>query len=354
MKKWIAGALAAVFLLAACSPQQEKAKERYAGTFYDTFDTVVQLVAYTETEEEFNEYFDALKEIFQELHKEYDNYNRYEGINNIYTINEMAGKEPVPVSDSILDLLEVSRDYYSTYSTKTDISNGALFKVWHDYREDEENPQVPAEEELREAAAHSGMEHIVVDRNAGTVYIDDARVQIDVGAVAKGYATEVAAKKLEEMGLVSGILNSGGNVRTIGKPTDDRNRWGIGIQNPDYLLGKSSEENIEVVYVAGKSVVTSGDYQRFYTVDGKTYHHLIDPDTHYPADYFRAVSIVADDSGLADFLSTAIFLMDYEQGKALIDSIEGAEALWVMKDGEVQYTEGMEKIAYSKGAHATD
>lgn len=355
MKKILAGTLAAVLLFSACKPETEPAAtEKFSGSFYGTFDTVVQLVGYTETQEQFDAYLAALKEDFEGYHKEFDNYHSYDGINNIYTVNQMAGKEPVKVNEPILDLLEITRERYAEVSDKTDVSNGALFAVWHDYREQEDNPSVPATEELQEAASHSGMEHIVVDRDAGTVYIDDPQVQIDLGAVAKGYATERAAKKLEEMGLTSGIVNSGGNVRTIGKPADERDRWGIGIQNPAYLLGESSEENIEVVYVADQSVVTSGDYQRFYTVDGVTYHHLIDPETLFPADHFRAVSIVTDDSGLADFLSTAIFLMEYEEGKALIDSIDGAEALWVMKDGEVRFTEGMKQIAYSQGAHATD
>lgn len=350
----MAGVLAGALLLTACTPQaKEEEKTKHTGSFFGTFDTVVQLVGYTDTQEEFDGYLKALEEEFQALHKEYDNYKSYEGMNNIRTVNLNAGKEPVKVNDPIIDLIEITRERYETVSTKTDISNGALYGVWHDYRE-MENPTVPDEAELKEAAMHSGMEHIIVDRDAGTVFIDDPLVQIDLGAVAKGYATELAAQKLESMGLVSGIVNSGGNVRTIGTPSDERDRWGIGIQNPDYLMGLSPEENVEVVYVTEQSVVTSGDYQRFYVVDGVTYHHLIDPDTLYPAQYFRAVSVVTKDSGLADFLSTAVFLMDYEEGRALIDSIEGAEALWVMKDGTVQYTEGMEKIAYSKGAHATD
>ena len=135
---------------------------------------------------------------------------------------------------------------------------------------------------------------------------------------------------------------------------DGRDRWGIGIQHPDYLLGKTSEENIEVVFVANQSVVTSGDYQRFYTVDGKTYHHLIDPETHMPADRFRSVSIVTEDSGFADFLSTAVFLMSYEEGRALVESLDGVEALWVLPDLTLQATEGMQAISHSHGGSAND
>ena len=357
-KKWVFG-LVLLLLLSACTQPQgdtqaPEEQTRYTGTFYDTFDTVVQLVAYTETEEEFNTYLQILKEQFTALHQDFDKYHAYEGVNNVYTINENAGVAPVTVNPSIIDLIERTKERYETISAKTDISNGALYEVWHLYREDTENPQVPSDEELQAAAAHSGMEHIIVDKAAGTVYIDDKDIRLDLGAVAKGYATEMGAQALKEAGLTAGIINSGGNVRTIGKPADERDRWGIGIQNPDYLMGKSSEENAEVVFVADQSVVTSGDYQRFYTVDGQVYHHLIDPDTRYPADRFRAVSIVTEDSGLADFLSTAVFLLEYEEGRALVESIEGTEALWILKDGSLQYTAGMEDMSYSKGADATD
>lgn len=349
----MAGLVAAALLFAGCTSQTETEMERFSGSFYDTFDTVVQLVAFAEDQEAFDEYMEALKTRFTALHKEFDNYNAYDGVNNIYTVNEKAGQEPVQVNEPIIELLEQTRERYDTLSEKTDISNGALYAVWHDHRE-METPTVPEQTDLEAAAAHSGMEHIIIDREAGTVMIDDPKVQIDLGAVAKGYATEVAAKELEAMGLTSGIINSGGNVRTIGKPLDGREHWGIGIQNPDYLLGESSEENAEVLYVSDQSVVTSGDYQRFFTVDEEVYHHLIDPDTLFPATHMRAVSVVTQDSGLADFLSTAVFLMPYEEGRALIDSVEGAEALWITKEGDLLYTEGMKQIAYSQGAGATE
>lgn len=356
MKK-IAVGLLSLLLLAGCTKPEPK-YEKFSGNFFGTFDTVVQLVAYTESQEEFDRYLKKLEETFQELHKDFDNYHTYEGMNNIMNINEQAGIAPVKVSDEMIELLTITEERYDTSSTKTDISNGALYAVWHKYREEgldaPETAVLPPKEELDAAASHSGMQHIVIDEAAKTVFIDDKNVQMDLGAVAKGYATERAAKILEAEGLISGIVNSGGNIRTIGKPMDERDRWGIGIQHPDYLLGKTTDENIEVVYVANQSVVTSGDYQRFFTVDGKPYHHLIDPVTHMPADTFRSVSIVTEDSGLADFLSTAIFLMEYEEGRALVESLDGVEALWVFPDLTMQATDGMKAISYSHGAHATD
>ena len=127
---------------------------------------------------------------------------------------------------------------------------------------------------------------------------------------------------------------------------------GIAVQNPDEFIVSDGSSSLDTLFVNDKSVVTSGDYQRYYVVDGKAYHHLIDPVTLMPGDYFRAVAIVTDDSGLGDFLSTTIFLTPYEEGRKLVESLDGVEALWIKKDGTIEATKGMEKLMKSKGASA--
>ena len=94
------------------------------------------------------------------------------------------------------------------------------------------------------------------------------------------------------------------------------------------------------------SLVTSGSYQRFYKVDGKNYHHIIDPDTLYPGEKYMSVSVLTENSGLGDALSTSLFLMDYEEGKKLIESLENVEAMWVMPDGEQKYSEGFKNYTF--------
>ena len=142
--------------------------------------------------------------------------------------------------------------------------------------------------------------------------------------------------------MPSFIISAGGNVRAGAAPADGRAAWGIGIQRPEgAVLSASEDDLIEIVYLSDMSVVTSGDYQRYYTVDGVTYHHIIDPDTGAPARRYRSVTVLCPDSGLADALSTAVFTMDEAAGRDLLARY-GAEAYWIYPDGSAVWTEGCE------------
>lgn len=357
MKKIIAGIMTVLLIttgFAGCKKAAVSEYTKYSDTFFDAFDTMIMVVAYTKNQEEFKTYFNKIEKRFLELHKLYDIYNDYEGINNIKTINDNAGIKPVKVDKQIIDLIEFSKDWYKRTGGLTNIAMGSVLSIWHDYREagkdDPENAKLPPMEQLKEAVKYTDIEKVIVDTQNSTVYLADKKMSLDVGAVAKGYATEVIAKEIMSQGLKSGIINAGGNVRVLGKPLDGvRERWGIGLQNPDNTV-VSDEDNIDTVFLNNESVVSSGDYQRYYIVDGKVMHHLIDPKTLMPGNYYKAVTIVAEDSGLADFLSTTTFLLPYEQSRELVESLQGVEALWVLNGGKIEATKGMEKIMKSKGA----
>ena len=160
-------------------------------------------------------------------------------------------------------------------------------------------------------------------------------MKLDVGAIAKGYAVEMVAQYMEQKGITGYVINVGGNVRTLGgKP--DGNGWTVGIENPD----PESDEYLAKVQLSGQSLVTSGSYQRYFLVGDRRYHHIIDPTTLMPSDYFTSVSIICNSSALGDALSTALFCLPYEQGAALIESLEGVEAMWLTVDGEKLYSSG--------------
>ena len=215
-----------------------------------------------------------------------------------------------------------------------------MLSIWHKYRElglaDPEYAAVPSAEELYRAGEHTDIDQMVLDPNASTVYLADPEMSLDVGAIAKGCAVELTARKMEAQGVDSLLMSIGGNLRSIGRKGDGT-PWRAGVPNPDL---SAKQQNLAVIDLTDASLVTSGSYQRYYTVDGQQYHHIIDPETLYPAEHHWAVSVWTADSGLADALSTALFVMSLDEGKALVEGWPGVEALWVQKDGTLEYSSG--------------
>jgi thiamine biosynthesis lipoprotein len=327
------------FNLTAC----DRGMKRYQASFLELFDTVTTIIGYAKDKNTFSEYAQMIHDNLKEYHELYDIYNDYKGINNIKTINDNAGVAPVKVDQRIIDLLKFSKEAYDLSDGKVNIAFGAVLSVWHDYREagldDPDNAKLPPMEVLQEKNQHTDINKMIIDEEAGTVYLEDPEMRLDVGAIAKGYATEQVAQIMTSKGITGLLLSVGGNVRAIGHRDEKEPLWNVGIQNPDL---ESDEPYLLITQIEDLSLVSSGDYERYYTVDGKEYHHIIDPETLMPATYFTAVSIITQDSGLADALSTTIYNMPLDEGQALIESLEGTEAMWVMKDGSLIYSSGFE------------
>lgn len=338
-KKYIPAIAAVIMVLIGLSIsylQTLKEPEQYKAGYLDVFDTVTEFIGYGETQEEFKDKANHLNEELIVYHKLYDIYNEYEGVNNLRTINQNAGISPVVVDTKIIDLLKFSKDLYSKTNGKINIAMGSVLSIWHKYRS--YGKELPPMEDLQEAAKHCDINHVIIDEVASTVYLADPEMSLDVGSIGKGYAVQMVAEYARECGYQNMVINCGGNVAAIGTKASGEN-WKFGIQNPDL---ESSNNLLKTVSITNQCLVTSGDYQRFYVVDGVEYCHIIDPDTLMPADYFSGVSIICDNSGLADALSTALFNMPYEDGLVLINSIENAEAIWVYEDGTIKYSENFE------------
>jgi len=330
------------FNLSACSKNE---KSRYEAEFLRLFDTVTQIVGYSDSKEEFSNQVQMIYDNLKEYHQLYDIYNDYDGINNIKTINDNAGIAPVKVDSRIIDMLLFSKEIYELTDGKINIAFGAVLKIWHDYRnegiENPEKAELPPIDMLMEAAKHTDINKVIIDKENSTVFLSDPEMSLDVGAIAKGYAVEEISKIALESGLNSALISVGGNVRSIGVKADSGSRWTAGIKNP---LDKDSK-SISRVQLEDASLVTSGIYERYYTVDGKRYHHIIDPDTLFPAEYYASISILCPDSGMADALSTSVFTMPFEQGFELIESLPDVEAVWVFHDGEIKYSSNYEKYS---------
>ena len=327
--------LAVLQLLTGCAAPAAQPLQRYEASFLNLFDTVTTIVGYAESEEAFRA---AVQPIHDELliyHQLFDVYNDYEGVANLKTINDHAGEGPVEVDRRIIDLLLLCREMYDATGGRMNAAMGSVLLLWHEARnaglEEPETAKLPEPELLTAAAKHRDFDDVIIDEAHGTVEIADPQLRLDVGAIAKGYAVEQVARSAPEGMLIS----VGGNVRATGARPTDGSPWVIGVQNPDAEAG----EYLHTLYIVDSSVVSSGDYQRYYTVDGVRYHHIIDPDTLYPAAYWRAVTVICADSGIADALSTALFTLPMEEGQALLDRF-GAVALWVDFHGEILYSEG--------------
>ncbi len=331
-------------MIGFCGCDNEKQLNKFKAYYFDYFDTATTIIGYAESQEEFDKICEDIKSQLNKYHRLFTIYNRYDGLNNIVTINDVDnGKHNVVTVDKeIIDMLTFAKEMYRKTNGTVNIAIGSVLKIWHVYRnnglDDPVNAELPPMDDLKEASKHTDINDLIIDTENNTVFLADPEMTLDVGAIAKGYAVEKVAKHLESKGVTNFLLNVGGNVRTIGMA--DTEKWKVGIENPD----TSNEEKpyIEYLEVAGESIVTSGSYQRFYVVNGENYHHIIDPETLMPGTKYRSVSVLTDDSGLGDAMSTALFLMDYEEGKQLVESINNVEAMWVLHNGEQRYSSGFE------------
>lgn len=320
-------ALFIMLTLTACS------QTKYNSYYTDVFDTFSTFSCYSNSQKEFDELSDSLHSYMIELNNKFDIYNDYEGISNLKTINDNAGIKPIKVDKDIIELVSYGIDAYDITDGTINIAMGSVFEIWHKYRInaiDNNIYAIPSEQELKNAAEHSDINNIVIDEKNSTIFIKDKDTRIDVGAIAKGFCADKAREFLIDNGVKACLLNLGGNIIAI---NDDsvKKFWTIGVQNPD-----SEKEFVTKYDLKNQSAVTSGDYQRFYEYDGKKIHHIIDSKTLMPAYNNKSVTIVGESSVLNDALSTALFILSYDEGVRMAEKY-GVEAVWVTESGEVKY-----------------
>ncbi len=342
MKKRIVAVL--LSWLSVCLPLTScgTGAERYSSHSFEYFDTVTTVTGYAQSREEFDLVCGEIFDLLSDCHRLFTTYERYEGLKNLCAVNESEGgvSRTVAVDARVMDLLLFSKQAYQKTDGKVNIAMGSVLSLWHDYRkrglEDPLTASLPPMAELRRAALHTDITNLILDEENGTVTLADPEMRLDVGAVAKGYAVEMAARALEEKGITGYVINVGGNVRTVGAKANGE-KWVVGIENPE---DDGTLPYAAYVYLSGESVVTSGAYQRYYTVDEKNYHHVIDPETLMPAEGYRSVSVICKDSAEGDALSTALFCMALEEGLSLVESLDGVEAMWILADGTKKTSSG--------------
>ena len=329
--------LALLLCLTLCGCGIQAEQKQYSATFLTVFDTVTTILGRDTSEAAFTEKAQAVHDDLLYYHRLFDIYNEYEGLNNLKTVNDHPG-EAIAVDRAVIDLLLDCKEYYTLTLGRVNAAMGSVLYLWHEAREDGlndiANAYLPDSEALSEAARHTSWDSVLIDEEACTVTITDPTLRLDVGAVAKGWSVQRAAEKAPG-GL---LISVGGNVCATGPKDSSGTPWVVGVQDPD-----GGENYLHTLYLTKGSMVTSGDYQRAYLVDGELYHHIIDPDTLYPGRLWRAVTVVCPDSGLADALSTALFLLPRSEGQKLLDKC-GSTAMWVDAEGNMYYSDGFEDL----------
>lgn len=344
MKRIIAIILCVLSLVSLCSCGSEK--EKYTAYYFDWFDTVTVITGYEHSQEDFDSRCLQISAILSEYHKLFDIYTRYDGINNLVTVNDGG---TVIVDEKIIDMLEFSKQMYNETSGKVNVAMGSVLSIWHDCRtyglNHPESAYLPNQEKLTEAAKHMNIDDLVIDRDNMSVCLADEKMSLDVGAIAKGYAAARVCEYLEDNGITGYVINLGGNVCTVGTKANG-DSWTVGIENP--LDESGDKPYLAYLNISDMSLVTSGSYQRYYVVDGVSYHHIIDPDTLRPENRYLSVSVLYSDSGVADAYSTALFNMNLQEGLALVESVDGMEAMWVTPDGEITRSSGFENYTIER------
>lgn len=283
------------------------------------FDTVITITLYDSKDEKvLNTCFDFCRE-FEDL------VSRTIETSEIFKINHANG-QPVEVSDTTIHLLKKGIEFGELTDGAFDITIAPLSELW-DFKNNPGN--VPSETDITEALSHVNYKNIVIDGN--TVTLKDPDAAIDLGGIAKGYMADQLKEYLLNKGVTSAIINLGGNVLTVGSKPDD-NAFHIGIQKP------FDEQNTTITSVSVKnsSVVTSGSYERYFEVNDKIYHHILNTDTGYPCDNnLLSVTILSEHSIDGDAVSTACFALGLEEGQKLIQSMEGIDAIFVSDEFEI-------------------
>ena len=321
---------------------------RYTATQLEYFDTVTELTGYTESRERFDEVKNELFALLSELHRDFDIYNTYGSTycSNLCTVNGSAGESyrSFVVSRHVYELLTFGREAYELTGGKVNIAMGSVLSLWHDCRY-ADIPRLPDAGALAEAAKHTDISKFyIAETKAGFVLtVFDPLLTFDVGAVAKGYAAKKATELLRALCREgeSFLLNLGGAVCPIGAKPGEK-PWQVSIEYPS---AERHEGYVDKLSLSNGSLTTSASHIRAFTVEGKSYGHIIDPETLYPPELFASVTVYCPDPAMGDLLSTALFCMTEKEGRELLATFEGAAAMWVYPDMKVSKTENFENIS---------
>lgn len=254
---------------------------------------------------------------------------------SVFRLNVSNGVSPVKIDSETFEVLKTAHYYYILSEGAFDITTAPFIARWREYKN---KNVVPTEGSILKLRPYVSGDGLILDEKSQTAKLKEGQ-SIDLGGIGKGYAADIAIQTYKSLGVNSAFINLGGNVHTLGQKVNGE-QWVIGIQDPRSKRG----DYIAAIAISDMSVVTSGDYEKYYIANGKRYHHILDPKTGYPANSdLMSATVLSHSSMEADALSTAVFVSGLEKGMELIEKSDYAEGVLITKDNEVYVTRGLEK-----------
>lgn len=297
---------------------------------YYYMDTYINVKIYSNNSKKVNKAFEEIDKIYNEYHKLTDRYNSYQGITNLYTINNnVLNNEYLEIDEELYNLIKYGINMYNLSNGKIDISMGNVIDVWKGYRES--GLGIPTLEELK-YVNYNNIDQIELKDNK----IKNNNLNIDLGSISKGYTTKIVGEYLNSIGLNKYLINAGGNV--LAGTSYKKDKYKIGLENPN-----NPNDIFKIINIENKAVITSGGYNRYYEYNGIRYHHIIDPNTLFPANNMKSVTAITSDSAYGDFLSTYLFLLPVEEGMEYVNKLEDVEAIWYLNDDTIKTSKGIDK-----------
>jgi thiamine biosynthesis lipoprotein len=274
---------------------------------------------------------------FDRLRRVDDVMSDYKGDSQVSMVNREAFDKAVVVDDDLFEVLSIAAEYSKESNGAFDITVGPIVQLW---REAEDTGRMPTEAELAPARSKVGYQKLVLEEESKTVSFAVEGMRLDLGGIAKGYAIDLAIEAMQKAGAVGGLVDVGGDVRCFGQPSDDKESWLVGLQDPS-----ADDRLLLVLKLRDMAVATSGGYRRYALIEGKKYSHIINPQAGQVADELISVSIIARTATAADALATAVSVLGREKGLELVESLAETEAILVPagKGADLIHTEGVRR-----------
>ena len=330
------------FILLSCLPSCifKRGEKLQTIEFFEYFDTFSTVKIYESDKDKLSLSKSEIDSLLKEYDMLLDRYEPHEGVVNLYSVNQNAKNGKISVDEKLFSAISLGIEIHKIANGACNIALGSVIKLWHDARTtasiDPSSAYVPSSDAISDALLHTDINSIILDPTDTSVQITDPDLSIDLGAIAKGYVAQKLSELLRSLGYEDHLINLGGNVLARGNKSDGT-KWNALIEDP---LADERKWNSNVLELSDQTLVTSGSYQRFFTVDGKRYSHIISNRDGMPPEHFISVSVLAPSSlsYLSDALSTILFCMDIDAGKKLISNSNGVDAVWLYPDGTVVST----------------